>query len=268
MQGFLKGGVLKYQAALDEIQRLGDLSLNCKILANMGEAYSKSGQFEDAIIHLEDSLEISKAIRDRDQEGKTLCLLGISWADSVFSNRIDEGSEVVEAKNKRMNTYEKAASFITLSKEIFNSLGDKFLLGWAFEMESRISLMKDDWNGAIQSCKLARKLKYDSPYIHMNLAYCYSMLKDERLSKVQQEIARKKLTEAESNDYDIACLESIRHNYNEAFKLLTNSLKIGFGRRASILRDPLLKGLCMNPFYLNKINEMDNLSDYHMKHFM
>src|SRR5690606_3594024 len=117
---------------LTEIEKLGALTLRCKILRNLGEAFRRSGNYGESINQLNKSLEIARGINDKTQEGKTLCYLGLTYASLAQST---DGADAFSYSTSSILRLEE-------SQKIFKTIGDQFLEGWVLENTGSVYLMR------------------------------------------------------------------------------------------------------------------------------
>lgn len=231
LQGIFKGGIRTYKAALGEVQRLGNLSLEAKIEQNLGDAYRRMGEYESASKHLEISLRIYRDINDRDQIAKTLCYQGM-----VFSIT---------------GSLSKAIEKIQESIEIFSELGDSLLGSWAMEQQGMIYLKKRQWEKASSVFSKALELNPNSEICRMSLALCYKNQNEETLFKEECQLARQLAGSKKFKDYELARLEAIciPEENSEArldcikgiCQLIKRSLESGMVHVSLVRQDPLMQ---------------------------
>jgi tetratricopeptide (TPR) repeat protein len=241
LEAIHKGEIKKYRAALNEIEKFGALGLRCKILRNLGEAYRINGKYNDAIICLNESLEISSVIDDKTQEGKTLSYLGLTFADLAQSS---QGADT---------TSYDVSSILKLdeSLKIFRNIGDRFLEVWALENQAEVYLKRGSWKRALENYIKALELEseQDSGLIHLGLATCYRNLSERALFKDECKLAHKLLSIEGMNEYTLACLEAICGTVEKSIGLLEIALTKKQASIKLISQDPFLRGIQEHPRY-------------------
>ena len=242
-RGIYKGGIQRYTAALDEIERLGNLSLRGKLLCNLGEALRRFGQIGQAITNIEESQKIFHDIRDRDQEAKSLCYLGLAHSGLAYSNE-KIPAEDDDATYTRFSHHEHAVISLKKSIEIFNKIGDHFLEGWALESLGRVYLMQEEWKKAIEILNRSFELNYESRLLHLSLALCYKQLGNQKEFQNQCSKSHDKLKAQGINECDLACYEANCGNIDRAFGYLRVALAQGKTNINLITRDPFAIPIC------------------------
>lgn len=241
LEAIHKGKIQKYKAALNEIEKLGALSLRCKILRNLGEAYRRSGKYNESIKLLNESLEIARVIDDKTQKGKILSYLGLTYADFAQSS---EGADAIAFKT---------SSTLRLSEslKVFQEMGDKFLEGWVLENQAEVYLKQRSWDMALENYKKAIELESEenSGFIHLGLATCYKNLSNFDLYKNECKLAHKLLSIEGMNEYSLACLEAICGKLEKSIDLLEIALNKGQANIEHISQDPYLRDLQNIPDY-------------------
>lgn len=250
LEAIHKGEIRKYKAALNEIEKFGALGLRCKILRNLGEAYRRSGKYDQALLYLNKSLDISHVIKDKTQEGKILSYLGLTFASLAQSPR---GVDAISYG---------ASSILRLgeSLKIFHNIGDQFLEGWALENLAKVYLMQSSWRSALENYRRALVLESEnqSGFIHLGLATCYKNLSEKDSFKKECQLAHKLLSVEGMNEFTLACLEAICGNSEKSIKLLEYALKKRQTSVEEILQDPYLKDIRGHPSY----KKLQNRSEY------
>lgn len=250
------GNIQTIRADLDDIERLGNIALHAKTLRNLGEAYRKQGEFNEALIYLKESREIFRSIRDRDQEGRTLCNLGLAYANisySIFNDPDKSNSELL------FKYYLESIYSIKRAIGIFAEIGDYFLQGRALEILGFIYLCQEMWDNAVDALKETIELGYKSGLVHLSLAICYKNLLKLEQSKSQCRIAHELINIEGITDYDIARLEANCGNKNKSIELIISALNKGQINRNVIIRDPYMRILSDHPKLLEILKESSKL---------
>lgn len=233
LQGIHKGGIHTYKAALDEVQRLGDFSLEAKIEQGLGEAYRRMGDYESALIHLDRSLKIYRSINDRDQIAKTLCYQGMVYSiTGPYSESIKRTQESID---------------------IFSDLGDSFLGCWAMEHQGIIHMMQRHWEEAIDIFSKAVELNLKSEFSHFSLALCYKKQNLQTNFNNECRLSRELSSLKKLKDYDLARLEAVciseestdvrRNSIFKICQLIKNALESGMVHVSIVRKDPLLQSI-------------------------
>jgi tetratricopeptide (TPR) repeat protein len=232
------GGIQKYRADLDEIEKLGKLDIRGKILCSLGEAYRRLGKYDLAINKLEESKNLAKDIRDKDQEGLASCYLGLAYLNEAYAN---EGK--FDQKMVWIN-YNMALNNIKHASGIFESLGDNFHEGWALEKLGTIFMIQKDWESALETLLKAKKINYNSKFINLSLSICYGCLGKNDESRIECQLANEALSKEGISEYDMACFEANCGDMEEAEILIKKAIEKG---QTTL---PLIK----NDFYLRNLN--------------
>jgi len=258
LQTVYRGEIKRFKAAINEIEKLGNLTLMGKILRNLGEAYRRMGKYKESIKHLEESLEISQIIKDKDQEGKTLSHLGLTYASLAHSS---SGAD-------KFSYYGIATSKINSSISIFENLGDRFLQSWALENQGYAYLLQRNWTEAIINYTRALELESKSGLIHLSLAVCYKNLNETYLFKEECEKSHESLAKDGMNEFNVACLEAVCGDKENAIDLFESGLNKGRINIELLTKEPYLDRIYDNKRFHYLLDKFKDFNDIYIIPFM